>query len=60
MNDERLLFKLLSNEWNKVKSEGCLGKCWFAQVNSLKKGLNIQDKVLEVKIFKEAIDNKRV
>ena len=34
MNDERLVFKLLSNEWNKVKSKGCPRICWFSHVKS--------------------------
>ena len=58
MNDQRLTFKLLSNEWNKVKSKGCPQKCWLAYVNSLKKELNLQDKVLELKLIEEALDKK--
>ena len=56
MNDERLPFKLLSNEWNKVKSKGRHQKCWPAHVNSLKKELNLQDKALKSKLIKEALD----
>ena len=47
-NDERLPFKLLANEWDKVKNEGRPRKCWLAHVNSLKKELNLQDKILEI------------
>ena len=32
MSDERLPFKLLSNEWNKVKSKGCHQKFWLAHI----------------------------
>ena len=58
MNNERLPFKLLSNEWNKVKSRGRPRKCWLSHVNSLKKELNLQDKVLEIKLIKEALDKR--
>ena len=58
MNDERLLFKLLANEWNKVKSKGCPRKCWLAHVNSLKRELTLQQKVLELKLIKEALDKR--
>ena len=58
MNDERLPFKLLSNEWNKVKSKGRPRICWLAHVNSLKKGLNLEDKILEIRLIKEALDNR--
>ena len=36
MNDERLPFKLSSNEWDEVKCKGCPRKSWLAQVDSLK------------------------
>ena len=45
MNDKRLPFTLLPNEWNKVKSKRCPQKCWLAHVNYLKKELNLQDKL---------------
>ena len=45
MNDEILRFKL-SNEWDEAKSKGRHRKSWLAQVNSLKKGLDLQDKAL--------------
>ena len=54
--DERLPFKLLSNEWDKMKNKGHLRKGWLAHVNSLKKGSNLQDEVLEMKVIKEAVD----
>ena len=38
-----------------VKSNGHPRKCWIAQVNSLKKELNFQDKALKVKLVKEAL-----
>ena len=53
MNDEKLPFKLLSNECNKVNSKGHPPKCWLTHVNSLKKELNLQDEVLQSKLIKE-------
>ena len=58
MNDERRAFKLLSNEWNKVKGKGHPKKCWLAHVNCLKKELILQDKVLKTKLIKEALDKR--
>ena len=43
INDERLQFKLLANEWDKVKSKGRPRKCWLAHVNSLRKELDLQE-----------------
>ena len=60
MNDERLPLKLLSSEWDKVKCKGRPRKSWIAQVNSLKKELDLQDKVLNAKIIKEALAKKSV
>ena len=48
MSDEKIPFKLLANEWDEVKSKGHLKECWLAHVNSLKKELNLQDKMLEI------------
>ena len=58
MNDERLPFKLLANEWDKAKSKGRPRKCWLAHVNSLRKELDLQDKILERKLIKEALDRR--
>ena len=58
MNDERLPFKLLANERDKVKSKGQPRKCWIAHVNSLRKELDLQDKILERKLIKEALDRR--
>ena len=56
MNDERLPLKLLlSSKWDKVKSKGHSRKSWLAQVNSLKKELDLQHKALNIKIIKEAL-----
>ena len=55
MNEERLPRKLLSNEWDKAKTKGRPKKCWLAQVQSLRKELNLPDKALEVKQIKEAL-----
>ena len=49
---------MLANEWDKVKSKGRPRKCWLAHVNSLRKELNLQDKILDIKLIKEAIDKR--
>ena len=33
MNDRMLPFKLVSNEWDKVKCKGCPRKTWFSKVD---------------------------
>ena len=58
MNDERLPFKLLANEWDKVKSKGRPRKCWLTRVNFLRKELDLQDKMLGRKLIKEALDRR--
>ena len=58
MNDERLPFKLLASEWDKVKSKGRPRKCWLAHVNSLRKELNLHDKILEIKLIKDALERR--
>ena len=58
MNNERLAFQLLSNELDKVKGKGHPRKCWLAHVNYLKKELNLQEKILEIKLIKEALDKR--
>ena len=58
MNDERLPYKLLSNEWDKVKCKGRPKKSWLAQVDILKKELGLQDRVLDLKLIKEALDKR--
>ena len=62
MIDERVPFKSLSNKWDKVKSIIWLPQKMLAfpclPVNSLKKGLNDKDKVLEIKIIKQALDKR--
>ena len=60
MNDERLPFKLLANEWDKVKSKGRPRKCWLAHVNSLRKELDLQDKILERKLIKKPLTEESV
>ena len=56
MNNERLPFILLANELDKVKSKGRPRKCWLAHVNSLRKELNLQGKIWQIKLIKEALD----
>ena len=60
MNDERLPFKLLANEWDKVKSKGRPRKSWLTHVNSSRKELDLQDKIWERKLkpIKEALDRR--
>ena len=43
MKDERLPFKLLTNEWDKVKCKGHPRRSQLAQVEFLKKELGLQD-----------------
>ena len=45
----------MSNEWDKVKCKGHPRKTWLAQVDSLKRELDLQDKALNIKIMKEAL-----
>ena len=58
MNNQRLPNKLLINRWDSVKCRGHPRKSWLAQVDSLVKDLDLQDKNLAVKIIKEAIDKR--
>ena len=49
MIDERLPFELLSNEWDKVKSNGRLENVGFPMLILLRKNqVFIQDKILEI------------
>ena len=59
MNDDGLPFKLFTNEWDKVKSSGCPRNWQPAQVNSLKRELNLQDKMMEIKLIREFVDKRR-
>ena len=45
MNDERVQFKLSSNEWDEVKGKSHPRKCWF-----------VQREVLQIKLIKGALD----
>ena len=58
MYDKMLPFKLLSNEWDKVKCKGCPRTPWFAQVDSWRKELDLQDKVLDIELIKKAFDER--
>ena len=61
MNDKRLPGKLLSNKWENVKCKGRPRKSWFARVGVIKKELNLQDKVLDVKlVLKKALITENV
>ena len=52
MKDERLPFKLLTNECDKIKCKGHPKRFCLAQVEFLRKELGLQDQVLEIKIIK--------
>ena len=55
MDDERPLFELLPNEWNKVKCKGHHRKSWLAQVKFLKKKFRLQEQVLDIKLIKKPL-----
>ena len=55
MNNKRLPIKLLSNEWEIVRCKGRPRKSWLAKLDVLKKELDLQDKVLDIKVIKEAL-----
>ena len=56
--NERLPFKLLTNEWDKVKCKAHPRRSWLAQVELLKKELGLEDQVLDIKIIKKALEQK--
>ena len=60
MNYQRLPSKLIIhvNRWDSVKCRDRRRKSWLAQVDSLVKHLDLQDKELTVKIIREAIDKR--
>ena len=58
MNSNILPIKLLLNKWDNVKCRGCPRKSWFAQVDSLKKELDLQDEVLNVKFIRKALERR--
>ena len=58
MNNQRLPSKLLTNRRDTVKCRGYPRKFWLAQVDSLMKDLDLQNKDLAVKLINQAI-NKR-
>ena len=51
MKDEKLPFKLLTNEWYKVKCKGRHRRSWLAQVEFLKKELGLQDHDFDIKLI---------
>ena len=60
MNGERLLFKLLSNEWNEMKSKGRTPQnVGLPKLILWKRNLYLQDKILEIKLIKEALDKRK-
>ena len=58
MSVKRLSSKLLSNKWNNKKCKGRPRKSWIPPVNSLKKEVDLQDKVLSVKQIKNGLDQR--
>ena len=60
MYHKRLVCKFSLNNWDNIKCKGCPRKSWVEQVESLKKTLDIQDKVLDVKKATEKEKEKRV
>ena len=60
INDERLQFKLLTNEWGKVKCKGHPRKSWLALVEFLKKEKGLQDQILDIKLIKKHLIKESV
>ena len=48
--DIKLLVKLLSIKWERVKCSGCPTKSWVAGIESLKNELDMESKALNVKL----------
>ena len=53
IKDERLPFKSLTNEWDKVKYKCHPRRSSLPQVDFLKKELDLQDQVLDIKLPKK-------
>ena len=53
-----LLIRLLLNKWDNVKFRVCPRKSWVAHVDSLRKELGLQGKVLNVKLTRKALDRR--
>ena len=58
MKKERLPFKLLTNEWEKVKCKGRPRRSWLVQVEFLKKELCLKDQVLAIKLINKVVDQR--
>ena len=58
MKDERVPFKLLTNEWDKVECKGRPRRSQLALVKFLRKELDHQDQVLYIKLIKKALDQR--
>ena len=50
---------LLSTKWERVKCRGHPKKSWVARIESLKKELELQNKVLHVKQIHNVIESKQ-
>ena len=59
MNSKRSLIKLFLNIWHKAKCRGHPTNPWVAQVDTLKKELDLQDKVLDVKGCRKPLDKRQ-
>ena len=58
IKDDRLPFRLLTNEWDKVKCKGCPRRSWITQVEFLKKELGLQDQVLDIRLIKKVFEKR--
>ena len=57
----RLLVMLLSRKWERVKCRGPCKSLWLpARIESLKKELDLQNKVLDIKLIYNAIESREL
>ena len=56
--DEKLPFKLLTNEWNNIKCKVCPRKSWLIQVDFLNNELGLHNQVLDMKQIENAVDKR--
>ena len=55
MPEVRLPIRLLSSEWESVKNKGRLRRSWLAGIESLKKDLDLQTGIVNVKHIRKTI-----
>ena len=58
MNDKRLPFKLVTNEWYKIKCKGHPRRSCRVQVEIVQKELGLQDQVLDIKLILNDLDKR--